>query len=108
MRMARNRSYVLARDRRHFIAADSGNVIASVYSNRESKPAANRDSAFWKGIGAVTIESDYMGEPMPRYRTEVRSRWTRNNLYLLFVCPYEEFWLKRKLTSEGDQRTLER
>jgi hypothetical protein len=75
-------------------AADNGNTIASIYSDRESKPAADQGSAFWKGIDPVIIESDYMGEPMPRYRTEVRSRWTKNNLYLLFVCPYEEFWLK--------------
>jgi hypothetical protein len=31
---------------------------------------------------------------MPKYRTEVRSRWTKDSLYLLYVCPYEELYLK--------------
>jgi hypothetical protein len=31
---------------------------------------------------------------MPAYRTEIRSRWTKSNLYVLFACPYEELYLK--------------
>lgn len=31
---------------------------------------------------------------MPGHRTEVFSRWTKDNLYLLYVCPYEKLHLK--------------
>ena len=30
----------------------------------------------------------------PGHRTEIRSRWADKNLYLLFVCPYEELYAK--------------
>jgi len=36
------------------------------------------------------MESDALGKPEPKYRTEIRTRWTKQNLYFLFVCPYEE------------------
>jgi hypothetical protein len=51
-------------------------------------------SAFWQGAPAVYAEVDSWGHMMPAYRTEIRSRWTKNNLYLLFACPYEELYLK--------------
>jgi hypothetical protein len=35
------------------------------------------------------MENDSFGKPVPNHRTEVRSRWTKNNLYVLFTCPYE-------------------
>ena len=40
------------------------------------------------------MDADSHGKPDPRYRTEVRTRWTAKNLYFLFVCPYEELHLK--------------
>jgi hypothetical protein len=30
----------------------------------------------------------------PGHRTEIRSRWTDKNLYLLFICPYEELQMR--------------
>jgi hypothetical protein len=42
----------------------------------------------------VWAEKDRRGEIVPGHRTEIRSRWTAGNLYLLFVCPYEELYLK--------------
>ena len=32
--------------------------------------------------------------PSPGHRTEIRSRWTKDNLYFLFVCPYQALYLK--------------
>jgi len=87
-------------------AADSAGLIASVYSSQDSKPSADQGSAFWKGIHPVTIDTDYMGEPMPQYRTEVRSRWTTKNLYLLFVCRYGQFWLKPNPDSGNETNEL--
>jgi hypothetical protein len=31
---------------------------------------------------------------LPRYRTEIRSRWTSKYLYFLFICPYEDLNLR--------------
>ncbi|HTT23417.1 MAG TPA: carbohydrate-binding family 9-like protein [Candidatus Sulfotelmatobacter sp.] len=51
-------------------------------------------SAFWRNSEAVYIEKDAHGNSEPKYRTEIRTRWTKQNLYILFVCPFEELNLK--------------
>ena len=40
------------------------------------------------------------------YRTEVRTRWTKNNLYFLFVCPYEELHLKPAPNTQKETNEL--
>jgi hypothetical protein len=51
-------------------------------------------SHFWRAAPPVYMESDPHGHPVPKYRTEVRTRWTKQNLYFLFICPYEQINLK--------------
>ena len=71
---------------------------------RDTDPASD----FWRGVPAVFIENDARGNPVPGYRTEVRSRWTARNLYFLFICPFEQLNLKPDpKTGQRDQRTLE-
>jgi len=40
------------------------------------------------------MDSDPHGKADPKYRTEIRTRWTGKYLYFLFICPYEELYLK--------------
>jgi len=63
-------------------------------AHRDVPPDTNPDSAFWRGAPAVFFENDARGNPVPGFRTEVRSRWTAANLYFLFICPYEQLYLK--------------
>jgi hypothetical protein len=42
-------------------------------------------------------EVDANGRRMPECRTEVRSRWTKDNLYFPFICPYKNLFLKTAL-----------
>lgn len=65
----------------------------SVYAAREVSLDTNSRSEFWRQTKPVYIGVDAHGKPQPRYRTVVRSRWTNENLYLLFECPYEELYL---------------
>lgn len=51
-------------------------------------------SPFWRMAPPIYLETDTHGHRVPKYRTEVRSRWTKQNLYFLFTCPYEELNLK--------------
>lgn len=51
-------------------------------------------SDFWKQTKPVFITGDTLGNPVPSHRTEIRARWTKNNLYLLYISPYEELNLK--------------
>lgn len=74
-------------------AAEPPNVLRSVYSAEEGgglDPAAR----FWKDGGTVVADRDNYGRAVPGHRTLIHSRWTRQNLYLLFECPYQELWLK--------------
>ncbi len=70
---------------------------AQIESRRAAAEATgdtDPNSEFWRGVPGVFIETDALGNPAPGYRSEVRSRWTAGNLYLLFVCPYEQLNLK--------------
>jgi hypothetical protein len=69
-------------------------IFKSVYASGDVSLATNPQSIFWQGALPVYAEVNSHGEAVPLYRTEVRSRWTRENLYLLYVCPYEELYLK--------------
>ena len=69
-------------------------TFKSVYAARDVSLDTNPKSAFWRGASPVYAETDNYGKPVPNHRTEVRSRWTKENLYLLYICPYEELNLK--------------
>ena len=69
-------------------------VLKSVYASGDVSLTTYPQSIFWQGAIPVYAEVNAQGEAIPRYRTEVRSRWTKGNLYLLYVCPYEELHLR--------------
>ena len=69
-------------------------TIQSKWADCDAPPDTNPTSTFWKGSTSVFMNSDPYGKADPKYRTEVRTRWTRKYLYLLFLCPYEELYLK--------------
>jgi hypothetical protein len=75
-------------------AQDKG-VFLSYFSDRAVEPTADPDSAFWKGIRGVTIEKSVLGPEMPEFRAEVRSRWTAEYVYFLFIGPYQRLTLKQ-------------
>ena len=51
-------------------------------------------SPFWRVAAPIYLETDTHGHRVPNYRTDVRSRWTKQNLHFLFTCPFEELNLK--------------
>lgn len=52
------------------------------------------------------MDADSFGRPQPRYRTEVRTRWTTQNLYILFMCPYEGLNLKPNPNASAKTKEL--
>lgn len=75
-------------------SADGPGVIVSRYSKAEFDLTADPNSKPWKKINGVFAENGPKREPVPGHRTEIRSRWTKKNLYLLFICPYETLRLR--------------
>ncbi len=69
-------------------------IFRSIYASKDVALETDPSSAFWRRAVPVIADRDTQGQPVANHRTEIRSRWTNNNLYLLYVCPYEELHLK--------------
>jgi hypothetical protein len=55
---------------------------------------ADPESAAWRAAAPVVIDTDYNGNPVQGYRTEVRSLWTPEALHVLFTNTSQELNLK--------------
>ena len=75
-------------------SATDNQLMESTNADKDVPLTTNSGASFWQGGRSVYAEQDTYGRPVPRHRTEIRSRWTKNNLYFLFICPYEKLHLK--------------
>jgi len=85
-------STMLFTGRREALANDA--IIQSNWADSDPSLDTNPESPFWRDSFPTYMDADAHGKPAPRYRTEIRTRWTAKNLYFLFVCPYETLSLK--------------
>jgi hypothetical protein len=69
-------------------------TIQSIWAESDVPLDTNPVSRFWQKSTPVYMDANPHGLPQPKYRTEIRTRWTKQNLYILFVCPYEQLNLK--------------
>jgi hypothetical protein len=74
------------------LAGDAGRMV-SRYAKSDFALSADPNAAQWKKVPAISMENDTDGKPVAGHRSEVRSRWTHKNLYVLFTCPYQELYL---------------
>jgi hypothetical protein len=81
-------------------------VIESTFANKNAALQVDPALLFWSAARPVLMEKDTFGKPVPRYRTEVCSRWTRDNLYFLFICPYEQLHLKPEPNTREETNQL--
>jgi len=88
------------------LAADGPGVILSKYVKKDFPLTADPASPAWKGAGVVYAENGPKGDPTPGHRTEIRSRWSDKDLYLLFICPYEALNLKPNPTTTEETNKL--
>jgi hypothetical protein len=75
-------------------AVDQTAVLESAYSARDFDLNPDPASPEWAKAPGVVADHNYLGEPIAGPPTEIRSRWTRQNLYLLYICPFDELNLK--------------
>jgi hypothetical protein len=76
------------------VGATDNQLMESTKADKDVPLTTDPVASFWRSSRPVYAEKDTYGKPLPRYRTEIRSRWTKNNLYFLFICPYEMLHLK--------------
>jgi len=82
----------------HVLCQPAAAVLESAVSAEDLALSTDPDDAAWAKAPRVQITRDMMGNPVAGPPTEVRSRWTRDHLYLLFICPYTELNLKPEPT----------
>ncbi len=73
--------------------AEGPGIIQSHRAPADFALTADPYAASWKGVTGIFMDHGPKGEVVPGHLTEVRSRWTRDNVYFLFVCPYEALHL---------------
>lgn len=82
------------RVRRPLVGLDPDNgVLETRYLERDPELAADPEAPAWRGVAGVVTSNGRFGEPIPGARTEIRSRWTDENLYFLFVSRFESMYL---------------
>ena len=81
-------------------------VFESTFAKQDVPLQLDPALPFWTAARPVYMEKDSFGKVVPRYRTEVRSRWTKDNLYFLFICPYEELHLKPEPNTRQETNQL--
>ena len=81
-------------------------VFTSHKAPAEAPLTADPNSPFWRDVTGLVITTDYAGDSVPNHRTEIRSRWTPEHLYLLYVCQYEELNLKPSPTTTAETDLL--
>jgi hypothetical protein len=69
-------------------------VVEATQVAKDNKLQTDPASGFWNGASPIHFELDKYGKPIPNRKVEVRARWTTDNLYFLFICPYQQQYLK--------------
>jgi hypothetical protein len=54
----------------------------------------------------VTAERGPHGELTPGHKTEIRSRWSDKNLYLLFICKFDQLYSKPNPSTTSETNRL--
>jgi hypothetical protein len=75
-------------------AAGQPAVLESAASPGDLPLSTDPAAAMWATAPRVLADRDKMGAPVAGPPTEIRSRWTKDHLYFLFICPYAELNLK--------------
>jgi hypothetical protein len=81
-------------------------TIQSRFADSDAPLTTDVKSSFWQGSPPIYMDRDTRGKRDPKYRTEIRTRWTENNLYFLFICPYEELNLKPQPSTTAETYEL--
>ncbi len=81
-------------------------IAEAVASTEDVSLQTDPTTKFWSEAHPVYLDRDHQGQSTVPFRAEVRARWTKQNLYLLFVCPYDELNLRPLPTSRQETNEL--
>lgn len=69
-------------------------IAVSIRSDELQAAETNPNSCFWRGASVLSMQANSYGVLEKGHETEVLLRWTGKNLYFLFICAYDELWLR--------------
>lgn len=84
----------------------AGQTIQSIWSDSDPRFDTDPTSKFWRGSDPIYMDSDPHGHRDPKFRTEIRARWTSTYLYFLFICPYEQLYPKPNPVTSAETNKL--
>lgn len=87
-------------------SADPSPVLESTFSGRDLDLVPDPQRKDWADAPRVIADRNYLGEAIPGPPTEIRSRWSREHLYLLYICPYDDLNLKPDPTTTEETPRL--
>ena len=67
---------------------------------------ADPESRLWRHVPGISVTTDYAGKPIPNNRMEAPSRWTSGNLYILFICEFDDRTVKPNPTTNEETNKL--
>jgi hypothetical protein len=73
-------------------AQDPGQAISRRLKD-DMDLTTDANSPLWRLAPAIVADHSAKGVLTPGHKTEIRSRWSLENLYFLFICPYEDLYL---------------
>jgi Carbohydrate family 9 binding domain-like len=76
------------------VSGQESRVFEPKHAAQDIAAETDPNSEFWRAAPVIIFGHDPFGKSVPGQRTEVRSRWTNQNLYFLFICQYEQLHLK--------------
>jgi len=87
------------------VAAENPATVESTRASRDVSLSTDPTSSFWQGASRIYARVDEEGHDVAGLRSEIRSRWTKDNIYFLFICPYEHLYVKPN--PDGHNETYE-
>lgn len=81
-------------------------VVTAGFAKRDPGFDMNPKSAFWAKAEVAKFDKGPRGEAHAQPPTEVRVKWTKQNLYVLYVAPYEKMYLTTNPQTKKDTDKL--
>ena len=76
------------------VAAETPVTVDSTRASRDVSLSTDPTSSFWQSASRIYARVDEEGHDVAGLRSEIRSRWTKDNIYFLFICPNEHLYVK--------------
>jgi hypothetical protein len=71
------------------LLAQPADLMTSRFVKADFALKADPTAAHWRTVKGIVTQTERWGKPVPNARTEIRSVWTPENLYFLFISNFE-------------------